>query len=151
MGLVLAFIAAPASPAAAQKPSIADRIASSNLMLQDEPVISVAYVMNTTNCFGNVGVFRAGTRILGADWLLTGDIYECFGIAPNRAIYHAWPRSVGWDPMPHNGRADDMTDLLLGASGTRYVMVAVNGKGNYCSHLPPGGQWSTWYRCALSA
>ena len=96
----------------------------------------------SANCFNRVGNFRGGTQILVVDWDANGSSDECFGIAPNRAIYHAWPRSDGWDPMPNNGRADDTVGADITSGGYRRVVVHVNGKGDYYTILV--GNWRPW-------
>lgn len=105
-------------------------------------------------CFNKRGVFKTGTRIALADWNRDGRTDECFGIAPDRRIYHAWPASNGWDPMPNNGLADNMANPgwnvadITGGGQLRSAHVLVNGKGLYFSCLDTGPQspkkWSPW-------
>lgn len=95
------------------------------------------------SCFGYVGDFMDGSSILVVDWN-GGGADECFGIAPNREIYHAWPTSGRWIEMPNNGLADD-TDTAFLLNGNRTVAVFVNGKGDYCSSLIT--TWRPWVPC----
>lgn len=104
-------------------------------------------------CFYKRGVFKTGTHVVLADWNRDGQIDECFGIAPDRRIYHVWPASNGWIPMPNNGLADNMADpgwnaINYAGGQQRSVHVLVNGKGTYFSCLdtgyPPWKHWSPW-------
>jgi hypothetical protein len=97
-------------------------------------------------CFGYVGTFRDGTAILVVDWNADGTADECFGIAPNRTIWHAWPNSRRWHVMPHNGRADDTWNAFYNSAGQRTVQVYVNPGQVWCSSYRPGG-WQRWVRC----
>lgn len=99
----------------------------------------------TYQCFGREGIFKGDSNILIVDWDRDGRDDECFGIAPNRVIYHAWENSVGWDPMPNNGRADDMWFPFFYENRYRTVSVSVVGKGFYCSSLI--GSWKPWGPC----
>ena len=105
------------------------------------------------NCHGRIGVLKTGTRVALADWDRDGTPDECFGIAPDRRIYHAWRTSNGWDPMPHNGLADNMEDpgwnaVDYGGGQQRSVYVVVYDKGTYVScrdtGYPDWAQWSPW-------
>lgn len=80
------------------------------------------------------------------DWTSNGSFDECFGIAPDRQIYHAWPNSVGWDPMPNNGRADKVDVPFLVSGQYHAISVYVFDKGDYCSSLAQGA-WTPWYFC----
>ena len=83
-----------------------------------------AFASFQATCFGHTGVFRDNTRIAVAYW--DGDLYydECFGISPDRRIYHVWRASPGWVEMPNNGRADNMSDPGYYDIGIeRYVFV----------------------------
>jgi hypothetical protein len=96
------------------------------------------------DCFGYTGYFRSGSYVMGADWDRNGTVDECFGIAEDRTIWHAWPGSGSWQEMPHNGRADD-TDSYFISQGRRTVRVFVSPNQLYCSSL--GSSWMTWVRC----
>jgi len=60
----------------------------------------------------------------------------CFGISPNRTIWHTWPGAGGWKLMPGNGHADDTgTAFAESAAGSRIVSVWVyGGTGNWCQN-----------------
>ena len=92
-------------------------------------------------CFSKLGNFRGGTTIIIHTW--PGNVRECFGIAPNRAIYHIWKNSSTWVEMPNGGRADDMVAAQLTSDGRFHsVYVHVNGNGDYYSYLT--NQWQPW-------
>lgn len=97
-------------------------------------------------CFGYTGTFRDGTIMYIRHWPSGGD--ECFGIAPDRTIWHAWPNSGGWKEMPGNGRADELLEFPEYADA-RVVKVRVVGSStNWCNRNPVGGvSWGKWYRC----
>ncbi|MFE2756692.1 hypothetical protein ACFXGA_32325 [Actinosynnema sp. NPDC059335] len=100
-------------------------------------------------CFGYTGTFRDGSSVVYVDWITTGD--ECFGIAPDRTIWHAWPGSGGWQMMPGNGRADDTRDHFYEntSTGSRTAGVWVaDGTGYWCQDYTPSGGWTGhWYDC----
>jgi hypothetical protein len=99
----------------------------------------------TESCFGQEGRFKDGTRVLRADWTNDGLVDECFGIAPNRHVYHAWRTSTRWTEMLHGGLADHMCwTTFQASSGWRAVYVKVNGKGVYLSEFLPSGGWQPW-------
>ncbi len=91
-------------------------------------------------CFGYEGTFKSGSGVLIAPW------NECFGIAPDRTIWHAWRNSGGWHEMPNHGHADDTSDAWVDSAGRRVVKVLVNGHGYYCSWFD-SGRWKGWYGC----
>jgi len=101
-----------------------------------------------SECFGKTGTFKRPSRVWRVDWNWSNPRSwdECFGIAPNRAIYHIWPASGRWVEMPNGGRADDVANLFINENGYRTVQVVVSASGAlYCSHLVVG--WTAWYRC----
>jgi hypothetical protein len=100
-----------------------------------------------STCFGYTGTFKDGSIVLLVDWQTTRD--ECFGIAPNRTIWHTWAGSGGWVQMPGNGHADDTgTTFLESAAGSRIVSVWVNGSGEWCQNFARATGWAgTWYKC----
>ncbi len=108
------------------------------------------------SCFGYKGSFKTGTKIQHADWNLDGVTDECFGIAPNRTIWHAWP-GASWRQMPGNGLADDTITTYVPDNeiGFRMVVVYVaNPKSHWFSEFfPPseGTGWSGWYECVTNA
>lgn len=97
-------------------------------------------------CYGYWGTFRDGVPVYERHWPSGGE--ECFGIAPNRTIWHAWPGSGGWQEMPGNGRADDFVSFPE-TNGRRVVKVYVVGSStDWCNANPPGSaSWGSWYRC----
>ena len=99
------------------------------------------------NCYNYWGTFKTGTYVMVVDWVTTVD--ECFGIAPDRTIWHAWPGSGGWKRMPGNGRADHMyTDIVEWSDGVRTVPVFVGSGSYWCQNYYPGAGWEgVWYRC----
>lgn len=101
-------------------------------------------------CFGHVGYFRDGTTVLFVDWDRDGVVDECFGIGPDRAIWHTWRGAGGWRQMPHNGRADDMVDAHFNSLGQRTVKVYVRNINRYfCSSFGSSG-WQPWVGCLSS-
>jgi lysophospholipase L1-like esterase len=111
------------------------------LMVQ-APSVSFPY-----NCFGFTGWFKLGSHVEQADWDGDGLPNECFGIAPDRRIYHAWP-GHRWVEMPNGGRADDVDSSYVEstASRRRGVRVVVSDVGRYCSTLD--SKWSPWSLCS---
>ena len=101
----------------------------------------------TYDCFGRVGILKANTFVVVVDWERNGTWDECFGIAPDRTIYHAWTNSVGWQQMPNNGKADNANTAFLYQGRYHTVKVIVNGVGFYCTSLI-NGAWGPWGRCA---
>ncbi|GAB1645224.1 hypothetical protein [Krasilnikovia sp. MM14-A1259] len=99
------------------------------------------------SCFGYVGTFKGGSSIRSADWNKDGRTDECFGIAPGRTIWHAWPNSGGWKQMPNNGRADEVVTSFKNSRGQHEVTVRVfDADGHeYCSTLT--SSWQPWVHC----
>jgi hypothetical protein len=96
-----------------------------------------------------VGDFKEGTTINRVDWDGNGTVDECFGIAPNRTIWHEWATSNGWVQMPGNGRADDMLPPQWPGAGKRRVVVYVaNPRSHWFQDFVPGSGWTgRWNRC----
>ncbi|KAA2252427.1 hypothetical protein F0L68_35900 [Solihabitans fulvus] len=94
------------------------------------------------------GIFRDNSRVMHVTWPGDSNV-ECFGIAPNRTIWHAWNGSGGWVEMPGGGRADDTWDAWQDTNGNRTVKMQVNGAGFWCSTYPAGGNWGSWYHCSI--
>ena len=99
------------------------------------------------NCFNYIGNFKAGTYVMVVDWATSTQ--ECFGIAPDRTIWHAWPGSGGWQRMPGNGRADHIyAQILEWSDGGRTIWVFVGTGSYYCQDYISGLGWeAVWYRC----
>jgi hypothetical protein len=145
--LLGASLLTTASPASAMPPVSCDNPGGSVCYNNTD------YISGTLSwpyeCFGWVGDFKGNSRVMLVDWNKDNRWDECFGIAPNRAIYHAWPNSVGWDPMPNGGAADDVASafLYLGVYRTVKVRVATYAYiGYYCSSLI-NNSWGSWGRC----
>ncbi|MFI9812559.1 hypothetical protein [Saccharothrix variisporea] len=99
-------------------------------------------------CFGYEGKFRDGTDVRRVNWTTARD--ECFGIAPDRTIWHTWPGAGRWHRMPGNGRADNTTGKFWEkANGDRRVAVWVKGgSGNWCQDFIHGKGWTgRWFDC----
>jgi hypothetical protein len=124
-------------------------IAASLLLTMALPTSASAAANFQATCFGQTGTFKSGTHIVVAYWDYDNYYDECFGISPDRRIYHAWRASPRWLEMPHNGRADNMSSPgYYWIGNSRYVFVVVDGKGRYCSHVSVGrGSWQPWARC----
>jgi hypothetical protein len=99
------------------------------------------------NCFNYIGNFKTGTYVMVVDW--DTSTQECFGIAPDRTIWHTWPGAGGWKVMPGNGRGDLMdTDIDEWPDGTRRVSVFISSGSYWCQYYRPGTGWDGyWYRC----
>jgi hypothetical protein len=103
------------------------------------------------SCYGYTGTFRAGTHVMVVDWATTRD--ECFGIATDRTIWHTWPGSGGWTPMPGNGHADyiypDIAEYLDENNDVhRVVVVEIPGAARpfWCQEFYLGF-WQGWVSC----
>jgi hypothetical protein len=102
-------------------------------------------------CFGYTGNFMPGSTVLRVDWEDANTAPdECFGVAPNRTIWHAWPGSGGWKEMPNNGRADDTWLPYYSNDGRRGISVYVaSANGTWCSTRNHGPGWGAWFRCTV--
>jgi hypothetical protein len=94
------------------------------------------------------GTFKDYSYVMEADWDGDGATDECFGIAPNRTIWHDWRTAGKWQPMPNDGHADDTCgwgrDRL---TGYRKVGVWVDGYGYYYSLFSTASnRWLPWMR-----
>ena len=96
-----------------------------------------------------IGDFKAGSDVLAIDWDRNGTVDECFGIAPDRSIWHEWASSNGWVRMPGGGLADNMLPPQVSASGIRRVVVYVaNPWSHWYQDFVPGSGWTGhWGRC----
>ena len=97
-------------------------------------------------CYGYGGLFLYnGADILNPSW--NGG--ECFGIAPDRTIWHAWPGSGGWQLMPGDGRGDNTFSWQVPAAGKRRVVIYVAHPSSHFYQDFNGQTWTgVWYRCA---
>jgi len=98
------------------------------------------------SCFGYTGAFKTGSKVLKVDWEDANTVVdECFGVAPDRTIWHAWPGSGGWQEMPNNGRADNMLTPFYSVQGRRAVAALVASTNTvYCSMRNAGPGWGVW-------
>gem|GEM_PF-5297337 len=96
------------------------------------------------NCFGYIGTFKSGSRILKVDWTSNGSVDECFGIAPDRTIWHAWPNHR-WIEMPNNGRADDTWGVYVTGGHHGVIVWVASPSSFWCSTLTTS--WQPWFNC----
>jgi hypothetical protein len=100
------------------------------------------------SCFGKTGTFKTGTDIQKPDWSGDGKYDECFGIAPDRTIWHVYRSSNGWKQMVGNGRADDTLDTVNSGGGNYYIIVYVANPASHWYNLHSGSDgWGSWYKC----
>ncbi|KOX21232.1 hypothetical protein ADK67_27675 [Saccharothrix sp. NRRL B-16348] len=103
------------------------------------------------SCFNYGGTFKVGTYVYKVDWATTSD--ECFGIGPDRKIWHAWPNSGGWKQMPGGGYADHIATPFLENTDPRskYRRLAVYTQSSntfWCQdYILPAGWDGIWYAC----
>ncbi|MFJ6673599.1 hypothetical protein ACIQMJ_21025 [Actinosynnema sp. NPDC091369] len=102
------------------------------------------------SCYGYTGTFLAGTNVVVVNWLSTDD--ECFGIATDRTIWHAWPGSGGWHKMPGGGYADSVAySLFLENPSTEQREVVFWTRSSdkfWCQDFRlPGGWDAFWFEC----
>ncbi|GAB2968584.1 hypothetical protein GCM10027184_17060 [Saccharothrix stipae] len=101
------------------------------------------------SCYGYYGTFRAGTEVMVVHWATAKS--ECFGIATDRTIWHAWSGSGGWTPMPGNGHADYI--LRHGAiedseQRTVAVQIPTAPRPYWCQNYVTSRRvWTGWYSC----
>jgi hypothetical protein len=140
--LFAATPAAMAEPEASTRTEVTGVHASTDIASDDVGVLSYR-----DECFGYWGTFKDGSRVVWKTW--SDGTEECFGIAPDRTIWHAWPNSGGWREMPGNGRADEVYEVHQYASGDRVVEVFVDSSSTFwCNRNPVGSaSWGRWYSC----
>jgi hypothetical protein len=106
--------------------------------------------------FGYPGEFLAGSNVKCTSWRSDGSS-ECFGIAYDRSIWHAWPSS-GWQSMPGGGLGEDIQglqdldpDATLG--NTRRVVVYVSTPYShwYQDYNRYSGWSGYWTECKTGA
>ena len=125
--------AAPAQP-----------VGTTGTIIRETPVPANGKV----SCYGYYGTFKVGTDVIVVDWNTSSD--ECFGIATDRTIWHTWPGSGGWRPMPGNGHADGIYSIAEDSTtGFRGVSVFVTSNSSiWCQNYYRSGGWTgSWYRC----
>ena len=99
------------------------------------------------SCYGYYGTFLANSRVMVVDWAHTSD--ECFGIATDRTIWHAWVGSGGWKRLPGTFHADDMAGVRdESADGTKGVIVredTIYHHTYYQLYTPSAGWSGVWH------
>lgn len=101
------------------------------------------------SCYGYYGTFKAGTEVMVVNWDTVAD--ECFGIATDRTIWHVWPNSGGWRPMPGGGHADYIVNYAYEEpNGYRDIMVWIPGAAIpfWCQDYLHTTGWRGWYNCS---
>jgi hypothetical protein len=94
------------------------------------------------------GRLKPGTTFFQVGWDSSA-VTECFGVAPDRSIWHIWRGTSGWYEMPGNGRGDNMNKVSIGRNintghAQRIVCIWAGGK-DYCNVLDiPNNVWSGW-------
>jgi hypothetical protein len=107
----------------------------------------------TDRCFTYEGVFIPQTRILMPDWDGNGDdVDECFGVAPDRTIWHTWRGAGDWFRVPGDGRADDMIEVFwspgAGDSERYNIVVYVREPRSHYYTWREGTKWrGKWFLC----
>ena len=98
---------------------------------------------NHVTCFGKEGTFLKDSKVIAVQWY-GGATNECFGIGPDRTIWHIWEDSGEWRRMPNGGRADDTIRAFSSSNPhTRYIQVCVLGSGTWESQNV-NNTWSSW-------
>lgn len=102
------------------------------------------------SCYGYYGTFLVGSDVIVVDWYTTNN-NECFGIATDRTIWHAWQGSGGWKPLPGNGHADDTWGTYENLdTHQRTIKVVIYGAPQpyWCQDYTPSTNWDgDWYAC----
>ncbi|MCC8245491.1 hypothetical protein [Saccharothrix luteola] len=106
------------------------------------------------SCYGYYGTFLVGSDVIVVDWV-TSNNNECFGIATDRTIWHAWQGSGGWKRLPGNGHADDtwgIEEVFSSdpADTRRTIKVVIYGAARpyWCQTYTPATDWTgIWYAC----
>ncbi|MFD8499854.1 hypothetical protein [Amycolatopsis sp. NPDC059657] len=99
-------------------------------------------------CFGYTGTFRARTTVALVDWKSSND--ECFGITPDRTVWHTFPNAGGWQRMGGTRPAGAVASGLFRENPLTGAKVAVVADGAvfYCqNYRRPVGWTDIWYRC----
>ena len=126
------------------------RAQSSDVQYADIDRVTAVPSTGKVTCYGYTGTFRAGTNVVVVNWLSTSD--ECFGIATDRTIWHAWPDSGGWHKMPGGGYADSIAYSVFleePSTGQREVVVWTRSSDKFwCQDFRrPGGWDAFWFEC----
>ncbi|MGB3441637.1 MAG: hypothetical protein WBA97_23065 [Actinophytocola sp.] len=156
-GVALTMALTPATPAAASTDSDVRFDTGQAPAGPEQPVETTGEITRMTpvpangrvSCYGYYGTFKAGTEVMVVDWATSSD--ECFGIATDRTIWHTWPGSGGWTPMPGNGHADYIYPFIdEDPDGYRVVVVHIPSAPRYwwCQNYYPSVGWTgDWYDC----
>ncbi|WP_461119406.1 hypothetical protein [Saccharothrix stipae] len=102
-------------------------------------------------CYGYTGTFKVGTNVIVVNWASTSD--ECFGIATDRTIWHAWPNSDGWHRMPGGGYADSIAYLRFlenpdpDIKFRRVVVYTVSSDKFWCQEYVIPRWDGYWFEC----
>jgi len=127
--------------------------ASSAEISEDPGVVATQVTVGPSGkvtCFGFVGTFIVGTHVQHANWDNVGLPDECYGVAPNRTIWHAWPGHT-WEVMPSGGLADNtLPAQLIGSTRRMVVFVAGPPASHWHIDFPtnvPGASWGRWSQC----
>lgn len=93
------------------------------------------------------GGFLDTSRIDEVDWTNDGTIDECFGVAPDHTIWHAWRNSGGWHEMPR-GSADDVFAAYRQDGYRKFSVLLdyVRAGDDYWNAVYGSGGWTGWYR-----
>lgn len=126
-------------------------VAVASIGFAGDPNVTKVPVWGDFTCFDYTGTFKSGTNVLVIDWENNGSYDECFGVAPGRTIWHAWPKSGGWKQMPNSGRADDMWWAeTVGRFDAHSVTVLVWSSRNlWCSTIKDAA-WTPWSNCGFA-
>ena len=117
-------------------------------MIASTLVVAEPAMADPFTCW-HTGNFKKGSHVLTVDWDRNGTIDECFGVAPNRTIWHDWATSGGWQQMYGGGLADDMLPPQWPGGGKRRVVVYVaNPWSHWYQDFIPGSGWTKkWVKC----
>jgi hypothetical protein len=126
------------------------------LLLAGSVVVTVAGPASAVyvTCFHRGNLINSDSAFMTADWTGDGRYDECFGIAPDRTIWHDWSTSGGWVQMPdRDGRADVVLWWAVSSSGYRRVVVGVGTSSPdpwYQDFVPRKGWTGNWQHCVPS-
>ncbi|MEV8442650.1 hypothetical protein AB0425_35175 [Actinosynnema sp. NPDC051121] len=127
------------------------QVGASALQAADIDRVTAVPSTGKVSCYGYTGTFKAGTSVVVVNWLSTDD--ECFGIATDRTIWHAWPDSGGWHKMPGGGYADSIAYSLFledpdPSRKQREVVVWTRSSDAFwCQDFRLGGWDAFWFAC----
>jgi hypothetical protein len=158
VGVALVMAMMPATQAVANTEGKAQVDAERTSAMSAQSVGIAGVILKTTpvpadgrvSCYGYYGTFKVGSDVIVVDWATTSN-NECFGIATDRTIWHAWQGSGGWKRMPGNGHADDTWGIAENSgTGERVIIVEIPGapRPYWCQNYTPATNWTgIWYAC----